>query len=74
MKHEEDPVMSVYMLITQDEFELPLAIADTAVKLAQMLGIEARAIYSAISHTKTRGTKSRFVKVKFEIMESEETE
>ena len=74
MEHEEDPVTSVYMLITQDEYELPLAIADTAIELAQMLGIEASAIYCAISHAKTRGTKSKFVKVKFEIMEREKEE
>ena len=57
--------MFVYMLVTEDKFELPLAIADSAAELARMLGVDVNLIYSAVSKAKKRGGRSKYVKVVF---------
>ncbi len=36
--------MTVYMAVTADKFELPVAVADTAEELAQMLGVKAQSV------------------------------
>lgn len=54
---------TVYMLVTQDKYELPLAVADSVAELAQILGIKQNIISSAISHAKKKGFNSRYVKV-----------
>ena len=49
---------TIYMKITTDEYELPLAIADSIGELAKMLGVTKNHISSAISHYKRGTTKS----------------
>lgn len=44
--------MVVYMKVTSDKYELPLAIADSIVDLAEMCGIKPNSIYSKMSHFK----------------------
>lgn len=54
---------AVYMLVTQDKYELPLIVADSVTELAQILGIKRNVISSAMSHAKKKGFKSMYVKV-----------
>lgn len=54
--------MKIYMLVTQDELELPLIVADSLGELAEKCGCTKNAISSGISYKKNGG-KSRFVKV-----------
>lgn len=56
----------VYMMVTRDKYELPLAIADTAAELARMLGRKERTIYSAMTQAKKKSWKSIYVKVKID--------
>ena len=42
--------MTIYMMVTDDKFELPLAVADSAPELAEMIGRNVNTIYSGISH------------------------
>lgn len=37
----------VWMKVTNDEYELPVAVADSAEKLARLIGAKAATIYSA---------------------------
>ena len=55
----------VWLLITTDKYELPLAIADTAVELAGMLGVSPHSIVSCYSRFTTGKLKScKYRKVK----------
>ena len=40
--------MTIYMKCTTDRLELPVAVADTAKELAQMLGVSHGSVYSGI--------------------------
>lgn len=42
--------MKVYLKVTKDKYELPLAIADSPSELAEMVGTTSNAITSAICH------------------------
>lgn len=48
----------LWMKVTNDKYELPIAIAESAYELADMLGINANVIYSQMSHFKAGRTKS----------------
>lgn len=58
--------MTIWMQVTMDELELPLAIADTQRELARKLGIDPNRIALAISHAKLRGYRSQYRKVVIE--------
>lgn len=45
--------MIVYMKVTRDKYELPIAIADTVGELSEMTGASKETIFSNISHQKT---------------------
>lgn len=63
----EKDIMHVYMMVTQDKYELPLAIADSSYELARITGTNAISIRSAISHAKDRNSKrSKWVKVEID--------
>ena len=53
----------VYMLVTQDKYELPLMVADTATELARRLGISKCSVMSAICKAKKTGRKCKYVRV-----------
>ena len=53
----------IWMAVTPDEYELPVAVADTAAELGKKLGVSKNTIYSCISHAKEHGYKSIYVKV-----------
>ena len=42
------------MMVTQDKYELPLAVADSVEELARITGAKTNNIYSALSHQKNR--------------------
>lgn len=42
----------IYMRVTDDKYELPVAIADTETELARMLGVRRNAVASALSNHK----------------------
>jgi hypothetical protein len=54
------------MMVTKDEYELPMAIADTPTELAKMVGTTRAAINSQISRARKSGKRSNFVKVVFD--------
>ena len=60
----------IWMLVTSDEYELPLIVEDTVSKLAGKLGKKSSDICSAINKARKRGYKCKYVKV--EINEEEE--
>ncbi len=55
--------MTLWMEITKDDLELPLVVASSAEELARKTSKTTNNIYSAISKAKTRGYRSRYVKV-----------
>lgn len=63
----------IYMLIDKKDNDLPLYVG-TARELAEYLGITKSAIFSAISHAKTRGHKCRYVEIGYEDEEDDDFE
>ncbi len=71
----KDGCRTVWMKVTLDEYELPLAIADTSVELAEILGVTSKTIYSSMSHAKHRwGTHKRtpYRKIRIELDDDDE--
>lgn len=58
--------MTLWMEVTMDECELPVAVASSAEELARKIGKTTNNIYSAIYKAKVRGYRSRYVKVEVE--------
>lgn len=57
----------VYMMITNDKYELPLAVADTVEELASIVNTTPNSIYSAMSHFKNNKDlykSCKYIKVK----------
>ena len=50
--------MKVYIAVTRDRLELPIAIADSIKELAQITNTDARTISSAISHIRSGRRKT----------------
>ena len=44
--------MKLYMKVTNDEYELPLAVADTQEELAKLLGVSRTAVTKALTNQK----------------------
>ena len=44
--------MTLYMKVTKDEYELPVAVAGTKAELARMLGIKHEHVRTTFSHAK----------------------
>lgn len=55
----------LWLAVTPDQYELPLAVADTAEQLAAMFGLKRGSVISMVSK-KASGTKTgrKFVKVR----------
>lgn len=65
----------IWMKVTLDEYELPLAVADSSIELAAILGISQKTIYSSMSHAKHRwGNHKRTPYRKVVIDDKEEDE
>lgn len=59
---------NLYMMVTDDELELPLVVADSAQELADIIGRNVNTIYSGISHEQ-HGRVKRSIYKKVEIKE-----
>ena len=63
--------MTIYMAVTSDKYELPIAIADSGEELAKLLGVTRGSIYSYVSREKNgtskRGKKAPFLVRKVDI-------
>lgn len=55
--------MVLWMKVTDDKYELPIAIAESRAKLARKLGIKPNSIATAIHRAKITGHKQVFIKV-----------
>lgn len=59
--------MHVWMEVTQDKYELPVAVADTAAELARLRGVSTRAIFIAMVRYKKKEVKQlKYIKVEIE--------
>jgi hypothetical protein len=59
--------MKLYIYVTRDEFELPLAIADTQTELARMVGVSQRTIASTLcKYRKGEYKSTRFREVEID--------
>lgn len=65
--------MHVFMAVTRDKYELPIAVADTSIELAKIMNTTDTAIRSCIYREKTGKNKScMYKKVHIEDEEMEE--
>lgn len=56
--------MKLYLAVTPDKYELPLAVCDTAEELAKLFGLRKNVVQSAISKNLSGRNKGRkFIKV-----------
>lgn len=55
----------VFMMITKDRYELPLAVADTRRELGRMLGVSPVTIANSITRARNNGQKSQYIRVDF---------
>lgn len=55
--------MLIYMKVTKDEFELPVAIADSMSELGRICGCTKSSISHALKDQKTKGRKTTYVVV-----------
>ena len=62
--------MILYMKVTKDKYELPIAVPGTIRELAMMLGIRENSVHHQFYRQKRYGTKCGYVKV--EVEEDEE--
>lgn len=53
----------LYMKITTDRYELPLAVADTGEELARICGTSKHNVYNAIRKAKICGHRCQYVRV-----------
>ena len=52
--------MRLYMLVTKDQYELPLVVAGSAEELAKRVGVSPKSIYSAIWKAEKYGRKCKY--------------
>lgn len=55
----------VFMMVTKDKYELPLAVADTRKELGRMIGVSPITIANSITRTRKDGHKSQYIRVDF---------
>ena len=55
--------MIIWMKVTNDEYELPVVVANSRAELARKLGIKPNTIATAIHRAKKDGSRQQFVKV-----------
>lgn len=56
----------LYLLVSSDKYELPLAVADSSEELAEMLGVRRNTIDSIICHARDgRRKRSKYCKVEW---------
>ena len=50
--------MKMWVAVTQDEYELPVAVADTARELAEAMGVKTMTVVSSVSRKRRQKTKT----------------
>ena len=58
-------IMHVYMLVSNDKYELPICIADTQRELTEMMEVKEGTMRSVMSRCKKSGRKCRNVRGDF---------
>lgn len=67
MKNTNKNDQFIYMEITRDKYELPVAVADSAKELANLRGVKFRSIHSCISlHEAGKLKTSKYIRIKVE--------
>lgn len=56
----------LWMAVSRDKYELPLAVADSIEELAELCGVKVTSIRSYICHAKKYGTRCKYVVVEVE--------
>jgi hypothetical protein len=56
-------MMVLWMKVTNDEYELPVVVANSRIELARKLGIKPNSIATAIHRAKVTGHRQLFIKV-----------
>lgn len=56
----------LWMMVTRDEYELPLYWADTAAELAEIVGTTKMSILTAVSHEEHGRSWSRYKRVRLD--------
>lgn len=64
-------MIMLWIAVTADEYELPLAVADTGTELSKMLGVSCSAITHAMQRGYGKRAKQKYLKV--EVQEEEIT-
>ena len=59
----QEEEMKLYLRVTKDKYELPVAVADSPRELAKMTGVSRDGILSALSHVRAGQVKSSVYKV-----------
>ena len=59
-------MMNLWLMISHDQYELPLAVADTAEQLGEMVGVSKSTINANIHNARKNGWWCRYVKVRIE--------
>lgn len=57
---------ALYMAVDLEKNELPLFVSTSATEVANWAGVPVGNVLSAITHSEARGTRSRFVRIRFE--------
>ncbi len=55
----------VFMMVTKDKYELPVAVADTRKELGKILGVSPVTIANSITRARNNGQKSQYIRVDF---------
>lgn len=58
----------LYLLVTKDKYQLPLAVADSAAELARIVGVNPATIIKSINSRKN----SRYIRIYVDLEEDEE--
>lgn len=56
----------LYMLVTEDQYEYPMVIADSVQELSRICGVSRANIYQMLMLSETKGYKSKYVKVRID--------
>ena len=54
--------MTVYVAVTPDRYELPIAVGDTTGELAEMLGVSRQAVFKTMNRHKRKERDGKRVK------------
>lgn len=57
----------LWLMVTKDKYQLPLAVADTAAELAQIVGVKPCTIIKSVTHRRN----SRYIRIYVDMEEDE---